>query len=143
VGSLKTQIIRLSTAGALAVVTMAGVVAPASAAQRAPAAVHMSSAVAAKAKPNTNIQGSPAKWSPTKLTAPPTKGTCSGTNFSFSITNKTTKSQVIQEKVSGKKKALGTLKASQKAGICLTGAKGAKGNLYIKGSASVLTVTLS
>ncbi|HEX4060268.1 MAG TPA: hypothetical protein VHY58_04520 [Streptosporangiaceae bacterium] len=141
--SIKSHLVRTAAVGALGVAALAGFIAPASAAQAAPAAAHMSAAVAAKAKPNTNIQGTPAKWSPTKLTAAPTKGTCSGTNFSFSITNKTKKSQVIQEKVSGKKKSLGTLKASQKAGICLTGAKGAKGMLYIKGSTSVLTITLS
>ena len=140
--SIKSHLVRTAAAGAIGVAAMAGFIAPASAAQRAPAAVHMSGAAAA-AKPNTNIAGTPAKWSPTKLTAAPTKGTCSGTNYSFSITNKTKKSQTVQDKSGSTKKKLGTLKAGQKDGVCATGAKGAKGTFYIKGSKSVLTVTLS
>ena len=141
-GSIRNQLVRAAAVGALGMTAMAGFIAPASAAQATAAAAHMTG-VAPAAKPNTNIEGSPAKWAPAKLTAAPVKGTCSGTNYSFSVDNKTKKSQVIQYKSGSSKKTLGTLKKGEKAGICATGAKGAKGTFYIKGSKSVLTVTLS
>jgi hypothetical protein len=139
--SIKSQLVRAAAAGAIGVAAMAASVAPASAAVHGPAAVHLAGAVAAK--PNTDIEGSPAKFAPAKLTAPPTKGTCSKTNYSFSVDNKTKKSQTLQDKSGSTKKTIGTLKAGEKAGICLTGSKGAKGTLYIKGSSSTLAVTLS
>lgn len=140
-GSIRNQFVRAAAVGALGVTAMAGFIAPASAAQVA-AAAHMTG-VAPAAKPNTNLEGSPAKWSPTKLTAAPVKGTCSKTNYSFSVDNKTKKTQTLQYKSGSTKKLLGTIKASEKAGICATGSKGAKGTFYIKGSKSVLTLTLS
>jgi hypothetical protein len=141
-GSIRNQLVRAAAVGALGVTAMAGFIGPASASQVAATTAHMTG-MAHAAKPSTIIEGSPAKWVPTKLTAAPTKGTCSATNYSFSIDNKTTKSQTVQYKSGTKKKTLGTLKASEKTEVCGSGAKGAKGTFYIKGSKSVLTVTLS
>jgi hypothetical protein len=139
----RSSLIRAGAAGAVALGAAAAFAVPASASVTpAPAAVHMGAAVAA-AKPNTDLKGSPAKWSPAKLTAPPTKGTCSKTNYSFTVTNDTTKSQTLQYKSGTTKKTLGVLKAKEKGGICAVGSKGAKSDLYVKGSSSVLTVTLS
>jgi hypothetical protein len=59
------------------------------------------------------------------------------------VDNKTTKSQTIQIKPGSRKKKLGTPPKGEKAGVCATGAKGAKGTFYIEGSSSVLTVSLS
>lgn len=142
--SFKSHIIRVSTTAALAAVAVAGFVAPASAATAGVHATVAGAHVAAKG-PNTNIQGSPAKFSPTKLTAKPvTSAKCSTTNYSFSVSNLTKKSQAVQEKTStGTKKTLFTLKPKTGEALCVTGAKGAKGQLFIKGSKSVLTVTLS
>ena len=42
-----------------------------------------------------------------------------------------------------KKETLGKLKAGQKAGLCVQGPKGAKGDFFIKGSKSKLVMTLS
>jgi hypothetical protein len=142
--SIHKHLVRAAAVGAVGAAAMAGFVAPASAAQVA--APHMTAGVAVAAVPNTNIQGSPAKWSPTKLTAASHKGSkCTSKLVSFTITNKTKKSQTIQQKSStGGKVPVGTLKAGQKGGICILNAKaGAKGDLYIKGSASVLTITIS
>jgi hypothetical protein len=61
----------------------------------------------------------------------------------WTITNKTKKTQTIQAKVGSKKQTLGKLKAGQKAGLCVAGKKGAKGDFFIKGSKSKLVVTLS
>jgi len=136
---------RASAIGVLAAATMAGFVAPALASP-APATSHMtmtiSSNVAPAAKPNTNIQGKPANWHPDKLTVAPVSK-CSATSYSFSITNKSGKSQTIQEKTSSGKKALGTLPAGKKGDICSSGPKGAKGTLYIKSSGKAFTETLS
>jgi hypothetical protein len=141
--SIKTHIARAAAVGTLGVTAVAGFVAPASAAQTS--ALHLAAGVAVAAVPNTNIQGSPAKWSPTKLTVKTFKGTtCTTAKESLTISNKTKKAQSIQEKTSSGKKTIGTLKAGQKAGICVLNAKaGAKGMLYIKGSTSVLTLTVS
>jgi hypothetical protein len=137
----RSSLIRAAAAGVAALGAATVFAGPASASVT-PAAVHMGAAVAAS-KPNTDLKGSPAKWSPAKLTAPPTKGTCSKTNYSFTVTNDTSKSQTLQYKSGTTKKTLGVLKAKEKGGICAVGAKGAKSSLYIKGSSSVLTVTLS
>jgi hypothetical protein len=140
--SIRNPLTRAAAAGAIALGAAAGFAAPASA-SALPAAVHLSAAATAAAKPNTTISGSPAKWSPAKLTAPPVKGTCSKTNYSFTVTNKTKKTQTIQYKSGAAKKTLGTVKAGVKAGVCARGSKGAKSDLYLKGSKSVLAVTLS
>jgi hypothetical protein len=142
-GSIRNQLVRAAAVGALGVTALAGFIAPASAAQVAAAAAAHMTGTAPAAKPNTNIEGSPAKWVPTKLTAAPVTGSCSKTNYSFTIDNKTTKTQTVQYKSGSTKKTLGKLTKSEKAGVCLTGGKGAKGTFYITGSSSVLTVTLS
>jgi hypothetical protein len=140
--AIKRHFVRTAVVGALGVTALAGFVAPASAVQVA--APHMANAPAVAAKPNTNIEGGPLRWVPNKLTAPPTSGTCSSTNYSFSITNRTAKAHEILYKIgTNPKKVLGTLKAHQKAAICDKRAKGSKTKFYIKGSTSVLTVTLS
>jgi hypothetical protein len=127
----------LSVAGATAAVT------PASAAAAPSAHVSMAGITTA-ALPNTNVKGSPAKWSPTKLRAKPHSfTTCTKAKLSFTITNRTKKTQTIQEKVGSKKVPLGTIKAGFRAGVCLKGQKGAKGSFFIKGSKSKLTVTLT
>jgi hypothetical protein len=140
--SIKNPLVRAGTAGAVALGAAAVFAAPASASVT-PAAVHMGAQAVAAAKPNTDIEGTSAKWDPTKLTAAPITGTCSKTNYSFTITNKTKKSQTVQYKSGTTKKTLGTLKAGEEAGICATGSKGGKSDLYLKGSSSVLTITLS
>jgi hypothetical protein len=133
VGSIRNQLVRAAAAGALGVAAMAGFIAPASASQVA--AAHTAGAAAA-AKPSTDIEGSPAKWVPAKLTIAPITGKCTKTNYSFSIHNKTTKSQTIY---SGK--TTGTLKAGQAVPLCIT-AKSGSFKVGIKGSTSVLTVTI-
>jgi hypothetical protein len=123
---------------------MAGFISPASAAQHT--AVHMTEAAhPAVTGPNTNIVGpAPVHWKPTKLTIPPVTGTCSSTNYSFTITNKTAKARTILYKTgTSPKQTLGTVKAHAKEGICASGPKGAKAKFFIKGATSVLTVTLS
>jgi hypothetical protein len=117
---------------------------PVSAAQTTTTVRVAAAAWAAATGPSTNIKGSPAKWHPAKLTAPPVIGTCSAGNYSFSIDNKTKKAQTIQYKTgSSAKKTLGTVKAGATEGICGSGSKGASAKFYIKGAKSVLTVTLS
>jgi hypothetical protein len=141
--SIKNQLIRAAAVGALGVATMAGFMAPASAAARVSATAEHN-AVATAAVPNTNIAGSPAKWNPTKLTVKPSVGTkCTAKNESFTITNKTKKSQTIQFNGGAGKTTVGTLPAGKVGGICLMGSKGASGKFFIKGAKSVLTVTLS
>ena len=144
--SIKTQLIRAAAIGAVGVAAMAGVMAPASAASTS-AGMHASLAVArvAATGPNTNITGSPAHWMPTTLTGPPTKAgsTCSGTNNTFTITNKEATAKTVLVNTGSGKKLLGTLKAKTKYAICGSGPKGAKAKFYIKGATSVLTVTLS
>jgi hypothetical protein len=141
-GSIKIHLARTAAVGALGVATMAGFMLPAMASTAATA--HMAGDHVAASKPNSTISGSPAKWDPTKLTAAPITGSCSATNYSFSITNSEKKSEtILYNGGSGTKTKLGVIKAGEKAGICGTGSKGAKADFYIKGSKSVLTVTLS
>jgi hypothetical protein len=141
--AIKKHLVRTAAVGALGVTAVAGFVAPASAASVA--APHLVSAgVAVAAAPNSNIQGSPAKWSPTKLSVATHKGTkCTTAKVSFTITNKTKKAQAVQEKSGSGKTTIGTVKPGKKAGICvLNASSGAKGQLYIKGSKSVLIITV-
>ena len=142
-GSTRIQIARVAAAGAFSVAAMAGFMSQASAAQQP--AVHLATAARPAATgPNTTIKGKPPTWNPTKLTIPPTSGTCSATNNSFTITNKTAKAQTILYKTgTSPKQTLGTVKAGTKTAICGTGPKGAKAKFFIKGATSVLTVTLS
>lgn len=139
--SIRNSLGRASAIGILSMTAVAGFVAPASASV-APLTARMGVTPAATG-PNTTISGSPAKWNPTKLTAPPTVGTCSATNYTFSITNKEKVTETILVKEGTTKKKLGTVAAGTKTAICGSGAKGAKATFYIKGSKSVLTVTLS
>ena len=142
--AIKKHLVRAAAVGVLGGTAVAGFIAPASAAQIAGPHLTATSAVTVATKPNTNITGSPARWNPTKLTAAPISGTCSRTNYSFTMTNKTAKAQTILYKTgTAPKRLLGTLKRGEKAGICGKGAKGTKATFYIKGAKSVLTVTLS
>jgi hypothetical protein len=146
--SIRNSLGRACAVGILAVTAAAGFVGPASASV-APFTAHMAHvthvAVAPSVTgPNTTIKGTPAAWHPTSLTGPPVTGTCSGTNFTFSITN----AKAVAEKISvkpagGTKMPLGTIPAHTKVAICGSGPKGAKAKFFIKGSTSVLTVTLS
>ena len=144
--SIKTQLIRAAAVGAVGAAATAGFMAPASAAS-ASAGMHASLAAVnvAATGPNTKILAGPVRWSPTKLTGPPTKAgsTCSGTNNTFTITNKTSTTKTIQVNTGSGKMLLGKLGAGKKAAICGSGPKGAKAKFFIKGSTSVLTVTLS
>jgi hypothetical protein len=141
--SIKTRLAGLTAAGAIAVAGVAGFVTPASAAQ-VPARTGLAAAAPA-ALPNTNIQGSPAAWSPSKLTVKPKSFTkCTAKTQAWTITNKTKKAAAISYKIgTGKKTTLGSLPAGEKAGICSEGKAGTKESFYIKGSTSVLTLTLS
>ena len=132
-----------SVVGALSVAGLAGPVTPASAAGAPSAHVGMVG-IRTSALPNANIKGSPAKWSPTKLTVKPHNFTrCTKAKLAWTITNKTKKTQTILVKVGSKKQVVGKVKAGAKAGLCAEGPKGAKGLFFIKGSRSKLTVTLS
>ena len=127
----------------LGVAGMTALVAPVSAAP-APSVHAAVAGITTTALPNANIKGAPPKWSPTKLTVKPKKFTkCTKAKLAWTITNKTKKTQTIQAKVGGKKQTLGKIKAGQKAGLCISGPKGAKANFFIKGSKSKLVVTLS
>jgi hypothetical protein len=106
----------------LAALSLAGVLlftVPASAAASGAAAmVPASVAPAGGALPHTDIKGSPAVYSPTKLTVTPRwNGTSSCTTAveSFTIANETS---VAQEITSGGM-SLGSLPAHDKAGICI------------------------
>jgi hypothetical protein len=135
--SIKNHLARVAAVGAVGVVTMAGFVAPASAST---GSMHVRAGAIAAA-PNTNIQGSPAKWSPVKLSVKNFK-TCTATSTSFTITNKTAKAQTIDKTKSGS--PLGTVKAHQKVGVCMTGFKaGAKAHLFIKSSKAELTLAVT
>jgi hypothetical protein len=142
--SIRNSLGRASAIGVLAAATMAGFMAPALAAPAAPAAVHLT-ATAPAALPNVNVQGSPAKWSPAKLTVKPKSFTeCTTAKEVWTISNKTKKSQTISYKVgSGKKTTLGTLTAGEKAGVCAQGKAGTKETFSLASSKSTLTLTLS
>jgi hypothetical protein len=139
--SIRNSLGRASAIGVLAAATMAGFMAPALA---APAAVHLTAAAPA-ALPNVNVQGSPAKWSPAKLTVKPKSFTeCTTAKEVWTISNKTKKSQTNSYKVgSGKKTTLGTLTAGEKAGVCAQGKAGTKETFSLASSKSTLTLTLS
>lgn len=131
--SIKSQLVGAVTAGALGVATMAGFIAPISAAQAATAHV------TAKG-PHTNITGSPAKFVPNKLTVKPVTGKCSATNNSFSGTNKTTKSQTVLVKG----RAPTTFKPGQTKYACVP--KIAAGHTFkakLKSSGAVLTIKVT
>ena len=132
-----------SAVGILGVAGVTTLVTPVSAAP-APSVHAVAVGIATSALPNANIKGAPPKWSPTKLTVKPKTFTkCTKAKLAWTITNKTKKTQTIQQKVGSKKQTLGKLKAGQKAGLCVQGPKGAKGDFFIKGSTSKLVVTLS
>jgi len=141
--SVKKLLGLASAAGILGAVGLAGLTAPALAAP-APAARTGMVAVGTAALPNTNIQGAPAKWSPTKLSVTPKNfTTCTAAKVVWTITNKTAKAQTISFKVgSGAKHPLGTVAAKTKAGVCSRGAKGTVETFFIKGSASTMKLTL-
>jgi hypothetical protein len=133
-----------SVAGVVSVAGITGLVTPVAAA--AVPSVHVGVVgIATSALPNVNIKGSPAKWSPTKLTVKPKKFTkCTKSKLVWTITNKTKKTQTIFEKSgSNPKEKLGSLKSGQKGGLCAQGPKGAKATFSLKGSKSKLVVTLS
>jgi hypothetical protein len=133
-----------SAVGILSTVGLSGFMTPASAASLPSATVGMVSVTTA-ALPNVNIAGVPAKWSPTKLTVTPKPyTTCTKAKTVWTITNKTKKTQVLSYKVgTGAKKALGSLKAGVKAGLCSKGPAGTKETFFIMGSKSTLALTLS
>lgn len=129
--SIKSKLVG-AAAGALGVATVAGFIAPASAAQAASATARLTAA-----GPHTNIMGSPAKWVPNKLTVKPVTGTCSATHNSFTGTNKTTKSQTVLVKG----KAVATVKAGKTKDVCIPpSAAGATIKASLKSSGAVLTI---
>lgn len=141
--SIRNSLGRVSAVGILTVTAAAGFVAPASASV-APLTAHMAAAAPSVTGPNTTIKGAPPAWHPTSLTGPPASGTCSSTNFTFSITNKEKMAETILVKTgSNPKTKLGVVKAGAKVVVCGSGPKGAKAKFFIKGAKSVLTVTLS
>ncbi len=140
--SIRNSLGRVAAIGMLTMTAAAGFAVPASASV-APLTARMAAAPSVTG-PNTTIKGTPAAWHPTSLTGPPVSGTCSATNFTFSITNKESVAETILVKVgTNPKTKLGVVKAHTKAAICGSGPKGAKAKFFIKGSKSVLTVTLS
>jgi hypothetical protein len=141
--SVRIKIIRTVAVGSLSMTAAAAVTTPASAAQTH--AIQVAAATrTATTGPNTNIKGKPPKWNPVKLTVPPTIGTCSTSNYSFTIDNQTKTAQTILYKTGkSSKKTLTTLNAGAKDAICVSGPKGSSAKLYIKGATSILTETLS
>ena len=123
--------------------SVAGLTVPAAAAA-APSAAAGLTHISTAALPNANIAGTPAKWSPAKLSVTPKNfTTCTKAKTVWTISNKTKKGQTISFKVgSGKKTTLGTLPAGKKAGVCSKGAKGTVETFFIKGSKSTLKLTL-
>jgi hypothetical protein len=138
--SIKNQLARAAAVGALAVMTMVGFVAPASAST---AGMHATAAGARVAitRPNVNIQGSPARWSRTKVTAPPAKGRCTAKNFSFSMRNKTKKAQSILINPGSGKTPFAKIPAGKAIVVC--GPAHSKAKFFIKGSKSVLSATIT
>jgi hypothetical protein len=133
--SIKSKLAGAAAAGALGVATMAGFIAPASAAQAVSTAAHLTAV-----GPHTNIVGSPAKWVPNKLTVKPATGRCTKTNNSFSGTNATKKPQTVL--VMGR--VAGTLKPGQTKDVCVP--KSAAGHTFkaiLKSSRAVLTIKVS
>lgn len=141
--SITKRLGRTAAVGALALAGIAGSLAPASAAQVSAARTSLTGAALA-ALPNANIQGLPAVWKPTSLSVTPKPfTTCTSAKVVWTITNKTKKAQTISYKVgAGATKPLGTLAAGHKAGVCSKGAAGTKESLFIKGSKSILHLTL-
>ena len=140
--SLKKWLGLASAASFLGAAGVAGLVAPASAAHAPPATSMIG---VAAAKPNVNISGSPAKWSPTRLSVVPKNfTTCTASKVVWTISNKTSKGQTISVKVgTGPKRLLGTIKARTKVGVCSKGPAGTKETYSIKGSTSTLKLTLN
>jgi hypothetical protein len=141
--SLKTQIIRASSAGALAVMAVAGFVAPASAAT---AGVHMNTIrQAAAAKPNSNITGSgkTVTFSPKSIKAKwsgPTEKKCTAKKESFTITNTAKTTETVT--LSGK--AFAKIAAGAAAGVCAWGTGTTTGTFSLKANTkAVLTVHVS
>jgi len=141
--SIKKRLAGAALTGAFAVAGVAGFMAPASASVAS--ARTSLTGVGAAVLPNVNITGSPALWKPASLTVTPKPyTTCTASKEVWTITNKTTKSQVISYKIgSGSKATLGTLAAGAKGGICSKGPAGTKESFFIKGSTSVLHLTLN
>ena len=79
---------------------------------------------------------------PTKLTGPPITRKCTAKNFTFSMTNKTKKTQSILVNT-GTEDALHDDPGRQGRRSLRHGPEGRQGKFYITGSKSVLTVTLS
>jgi hypothetical protein len=133
-----------SAVGVLGVAGMPGPAAQASAAAAPSASVGMTG-ISVAALPNVNIKGSPARWSPARLTVKPEHYTrCTTSKVVWTITNKTKKTQTISAKSgSHPKRVLGKIKPGHKSGVCSRGPKGAKSTFFIKGSRSHLVVTLS
>ena len=133
VGSSRNKIVRVTATGVFTVAAMAGVITPASAAQL-PTLLVATTGHPATDGPNTNIQGRPPKWNPTKLVITPATGTCTFTNDSFTISNLTSKAQTVLYKTgTSPKKTLGTLQAETKYAICGSGSKGSRIKLFIEG----------
>ena len=101
--------------------------------------------VATAALPNANVKGSPARWSPTKLTVTPRNFTrCTARKIVWTITNKTARTQTIEVKTgTAPRKTLGSLSAGQRVGVCAKGPAGSRAIFIIKGSRSRLAVTLA
>lgn len=132
---IRNQLVRATAVTGLGLAVMAGFVAPASAAPVAASHVGAVGTAATASGPNTNIQGSPATWSPNRLTVETATGTCSTTNNSFTITNTTSTSQTISSAAGSE-----TLTPGQVACICA--AQTGTYTVNIDGSSSVLTVTV-
>lgn len=141
--SVKKRVASAAAVGAFAVTGVAGFITPASAAQAPSAAAGMAAAIAPAALPNVNILA-PAHWSPTSLSVTPKNyTTCTAAKEVWTITNKTKASAVISYRIgSGTRMPLGTLPAGAKGGICSKGTAGTKERFFIKGSKSVLHLTL-
>ena len=76
------------------------------------------------------------------MTAPPATGkTCTAKNFSFSMSNKTKKTQSILINTGSGKMPFASIPASKALLVC--GPAHAKAKFYIKGSTSVLSASIT
>jgi hypothetical protein len=131
--------------GAAALFASGGAV-QASAASTTGASFHMVAAPAiAAALPNTNVSGTPAKFSPTSNKVNPItfSGNCTTADEVFTISNLESKTVTFKASINGgTAQPFGSLKAHTKAGVCEQGPKGTYFTYSIKGSTSKFKSTL-
>ncbi len=129
--------------GAAALFASVGAI-PASAASTTGASFHI--VAIASALPNTNVSGTPAKFSPTsnKVKSKTYNGNCNSPSlYVFTISNLESRTVVFKASINGgKAQPFGSLPAHTKAGVCEQGPSGTYFTYSIKGSTSKFKSTL-